>query len=148
MGTYTSGGIVISNEVTFRSVSGEFAARVDEGLVEGVRELALMGEFYGRLFAPKRTGALAASVQGVALGTSALVTASAPHAPMQEFGAGAHLIPSLLRGGATILANPDGTFGPVLGPVEHPGNPATRFLTRSMQATGERAAEVLASVLP
>lgn len=129
---------IVAARASFRNRAGQFVALVEEGLIEGIRILANRAESFAQAFAPFKTGELHDSIVGQAFGTSAIVSATAPHARYQEFGTG-----------------PKGALGQFLtnridfaarGPVA--GSPATRFLQRSQRAASREGEEILASVLP
>lgn len=121
--------------------SGRFISAVTEGCTEAITRAVDEGESLAVINSPKGpTGQLASSIKGLVMSaTEGIIVATAPHAIFQEKGAGPHLIPSLLRGGKVFLYNPQELFA-ALGPVEHPGNPATHFL--------RRAGDVVAAYFP
>lgn len=142
------GEIAVSGDVLLHLDSGAFVANVDGALTPAVEDVADQMAAMGRVFAPKgKTLELTNSIQGLLVSaTSAVAVATAPHAIFQEKGAGAHIIPSLLSGGWKLLAGDD--FGPVWGPVEHPGNPATHFLEQAGDAVSAFVPRILAEHLP
>ena len=107
---------------------------------------------------PRRSGDLSRSVRVTYAGPwSAILiaggTIQVDYARAQEYGAGPHDIPrggvrkKLGSGGSTSAGirgrtgRPD--FGPVWGPVHHPGNPATGAITRAAAAFIPLFAELL-----
>ncbi len=81
--------------------------------------------------APVRTGELRRSIGHKTFGYRGYVYSFARHAAAQEYGASPHKI-SVSRKKA--LANSKVGFGPVAGPVNHPGNPGTHFMLKAAQA--------------
>ncbi len=81
--------------------------------------------------APVRTGELRRSIGHKAIGYHGYVYSFARHAASQEYGASAHVIAVSRK---KALANRKMSFGPVRGPVNHPGNPGTHFMLKAAQA--------------
>ncbi len=81
--------------------------------------------------APVRTGELRRSIGHKVVGYHGYVYSGVRHAASQEFGAAPHKIAVSRK---KALANPKMGFGPVAGPVNHPGNPGNHFMLKAAQA--------------
>jgi hypothetical protein len=127
--------------VRWRDESGRFAAAMDEGARRAQEEAGEIGAAVASALAPKRSGELAASVRPNGAGFEA----TAPYAAAQEEGAGPHLIGT---GFDSVLVNEAEGFGPVLGPVEHPGNPATHFMRDALKLVNARLMGIIRSKMP
>jgi hypothetical protein len=121
------GGIVVSQKTYLRDDSGKFLSAVDAGATAAVKEIVETIANLAIAFAPFRHGILKGSIQGVAQGHTGFAKATAKHAAPQEFGAGPH---ELGAPGQWLGPGEDGWPGG-FGPVRHPGNPATRFMTKA-----------------
>lgn len=144
-GSIYSGDIIVSTTSGFlRDESGRFLSAVDEGATAAVHEIADAMAGMAILFAPKRRGVLAASIEGVQLAAhEAAAIATAPHAAPQELGAGPHIIGA----DGELLANKEDDFH-THGPVLHPGNPATHFLARAARAVAPRGVGIVRKHMP
>lgn len=144
------GGMVVTNEIHLRNEVGQFIKRLETGAEAAARDLAENIAALGRVFVPKRTGRLMRSIKSFMVGPYtgvALAGEGVPYAAAQEEGARAHIIPSLLRGGATFLYNSEELFA-AMGPVEHPGNPATRFMGRAYAHVGALSEQIVMEHMP
>lgn len=130
----------VSTRVTARSGIGRFIADCEGAATATVLEAATDGSRIAAGRAPKRTGALAASIKPFLLSrTSAVWGSSLKYALPQETGSVPHDLPSNVsffweREGRMWMA-PD-TYQRVTGhagadPIKHPGNPATHYLRGS-----------------
>lgn len=137
--------IAVTNRVMMQDESGRFMADIDDNAHEAVWEVTNMMAGFAAANSPFKTGELRRSIRGFMTGPrEGVVVATAPHALPQETGASPHLIGEsgqvLFRGarshpGARHTKNrTEGQFGPVKGPVLHPGNPATRYLRKGFNA--------------
>lgn len=144
------GGMVVTNDIILRNEMGQFIRRMEVGAEGAARELAQSIATLGRVFVPKRTGRLMRSIQWFMVGPYtgvAVAGEGVPYAAAQEKGASAHVIPSLLRGGKTFLYNAEELFA-ALGPVEHPGNPATHFMGRAYAQVGALSERIVEEHMP
>jgi hypothetical protein len=138
------GGIVVSQKTYLRDDSGRFLAAVDAGATAAVKEIVETITNLAIAFAPFRTGALKGSIEGVAQGHSGHAVARARHAPFQEFGTGPHPIGAP---GQWLGPGEDGWPGG-RGPVNHPGNPATRFMTKAGQVVAALSGGIVRKHMP
>lgn len=120
--------VEVKARVYWRDELGRFAKAVDEGAERAIQQAARDGQYMARIFAPKRTGALAAAISRGGSGTYGYWEAGhAVYMIAQEQGA----VPHEIGDRGQVLANEADGFGPVRGPVLHPGNPATHYIKRS-----------------
>lgn len=91
-------------------------------------------------FAPRRSGFLAGTVRPNGHGFEA----TAGYAAAQDAGAGPHSIGAP----GQVLGNEDDGFGPVKGPVEHPGNPATHFMRDALRLVNRKLMQIIRSNMP
>lgn len=127
-----------------RDESGRFLSAVKGGGKAAVNEIADAIAGFAIIFAPKRSGELAGSVEPVSLGaTSAAAIARAGHAAPQEHGASAH---SIGEAGQVLANREEGFYA--TGPVWHPGNPATHFLARAAAVVSPRAVGIVRKNMP
>jgi hypothetical protein len=135
-----SGEVAMSGRIIARDESGAFLAAVEAGMGDAVQRAVLAGAGLARVYAPKRTGALAASVEGLVTGgTSGVIVATAGHALFQEEGTA-----GIPREGF-FTDGPGGDFaasGPI-GPT-----PATHFLRQAGQTVGSFFSQYLQEALP
>lgn len=133
-------GIGISCRTQWRNSSGQFASRMESGAEAAQEEAGEVGAALAAALAPKRSGALAGSIHGTGSG---FATGDLPEAVPQEEGAGPHLIGA---GFDKVLVGDD--FGPVLGPVLHPGNPAVHFMRDALKLVNGRIMGIIRSKMP
>lgn len=139
--------ISVKTQVHFRDETGRFATAIDEGAHLAVTSLAERGADLARGFAPRRTGALASSIQPFVLGfLSAGWGAGVRYAADQEFGTSAHVIANR-AGPQDPVANEQQDFFSAHA-VRHPGNRASRFIARSATAIRQQAGPVFEAFLP
>lgn len=124
----------------WRDEFGRFAQALDVGAKRSQKEAGEIGAVLAAALAPKRSGFLASTLHSTGHGFAA----GAGYAAAQEEGAGPHLIG--VEG--QVLANRDDNFGPVLGPVRHPGNPATHFMRQALQMVNQRLMGIIRSHMP
>lgn len=144
----SAGGIVVSESTFLRDDSGRFLAAVDRGATLAVREIAETIANMAKAFAPFRTGALKKSIIARALGAhEACAIATAPHAKHQEFGTGPH---DIGYEGQRLINRGEGVYPGWAGwgVVEHPGNPATRFMTKAGQVVAALSGGIVAKHMP
>lgn len=133
----------VSNKVLFQDESGRFMADVNGQARAAVWELTRIMTAMAVNYAPFRTGELRSSIEGFMTGPlQGEVVARAPHALPQEFGAGPHQIGAP----GQPLANPEQGFR-AIGPVNHPGNPATTYMHRAFAMARELAPGIFAKFL-
>lgn len=138
------GSIGITNHVHYRDNVGRFAAAIERGAQEAIIDVSNQGAKTAQVLAPKRTGAMAATIQPFTTGGSAggwVVGTS--YALDQEYGAGPHEIGAP----GQVLANKEDGFY-ATGPVHHPGNPATRFMQKSYNIMRGRILGILKRHMP
>lgn len=141
-------GMVVSNRVLLQDESGRFMADVDGKAHEAIWEVTLFMARQAVGFAPKRSGALARSIEGYMTGPmEGTVVATAPHALPQETGGAPH--PIATDKGA--MANQETGFFAAAPPgfgghftVQHPGNPATHFMAKAFAKTRAVAPKLFA----
>lgn len=119
----------LETKVSYRDDFGRFKALIEkaeeDALTESLREIARRA----RRNAPKDEGHLRASIRSRKTGPkSGIVFATDDAALPQETGARPHPIPNAFGRGIT---------------VDHPGNPATRYLHRAMQGSAKRLLDAL-----
>lgn len=128
-----------STRVQWRDEFGRFAQTLDVGAKRSQAEASDIGAVLAAALAPKRSGALSGSIHSTGEGFAT----GAPYAAAQEEGAGPHLI------GAEsdkVLVGDD--FGPVLGPVVHPGNPAVHFMRDALRMVNQRIMGIIRANMP
>jgi hypothetical protein len=115
--------------VQWRDPFGRFIEQINDDADKVAYAAAKRGALLSKIYAPKKTLRLASAIFAYRVGRklAGWKVEGVPYAEAQEKGAQPHLIGS--EGKA--LANPDDNFGPVAGPVRHPGNPATRFMEKA-----------------
>lgn len=128
-----------STRVQWRDEFGRFAQALDVGAQRSQAEASEVGAALAAALAPKRSGFLAGTIRA----TGAGFAAGAGYAAAQEEGAGPHLIGV---GFDKVLVGDD--FGPVLGPVVHPGNPATHFMRDALRMVNQRIMGIIRSNMP
>lgn len=130
-----------STRVQWRDEFGRFAQAIDLGAQRSQSEASEVGAVLAAALAPKRSGFLASTVRS----TGAGFAAGAGYAAAQEEGAGPHLIGASF--GATLVNEGEG-FGPVIGPVVHPGNPATHFMRNALRMVNQRIMGIIRANMP
>lgn len=128
-----------STRVQWRDEFGRFAQALDGGAQRSQAQASEIGAVLAAAFAPKRSGFLAGTIRSTGEG----FTAGAGYAAAQEEGAGPHLIGA---GFDKVLVGDD--FGPVLGPVVHPGNPATHFMRDALRMVNQRLMGIIRANMP
>lgn len=134
-------GVGFSCRTQWRNEFGRFASAMDTGAQRSQSEAGDIGAALAAALAPKRSGFLAGSIHGNGHGFEA----DADYAAAQEEGAGPHLIGA---GFDKVLVNEGEGFGPVLGPVEHPGNPATHFMRDALKMVNARLMGIIRGNMP
>lgn len=136
--------VVVSPSVYFRSDSGRFLSALDAGAAAAAMALADAIEGFAILYAPgPKSGRLTASIESVMLGAhEAAATADTPYAASQEKSAKPHDIPNSFGWG------PEAGIGGRFAGKWHPGNPATRFLTRAAETVGPMSASIIKPFMP
>jgi hypothetical protein len=130
-----------SVRVQHRDEFGRFAQTLGTAAERSQKEASDIGAILAAALAPKRSGFLASTIRSTGHGFAA----GAGYAAAQEEGAGPHLIGAKFD---AVLYNPDEGFGPVLGPVRHPGNPATRFMRDALKLVNQRMMGIIRSHAP
>jgi len=131
--------IGISTSVQWRDEFGRFAAALSVGAQRSQRDASNLGAQVAAMLAPKRSGGLAGSVHSTGKG---FATGSLPHAIPQEEGAAPHWIGWESE---TLMGD---EFGPVRGPVLHPGNPATHFMRNALRFVTARIMGIIRANMP
>lgn len=129
-----------STRVQWRDEFGRFAQALDVGAQRSQKEASDIGAVLAGALAPKRSGFLASTIRSTGTGFAA----SAGYAAAQEEGGGPHLIGAP----GQVLSNADEDFGPVIGPVLHPGNPATHFMRNALRMVNQRIMGIIRSNMP
>lgn len=135
--------MLVSNKVHLTDESNRFMADVDGKAHEAVWDLTVKMTQLANNYAPMRSGRLRQSIEGYMFGPlQGAVVAKAPYAKAQEFGARPHPIGEegqiLAKGAQSFIPQkfaeggpPTHAFGPVRGPVNHPGNPGVHYMARA-----------------
>jgi hypothetical protein len=129
-----------STHVQWRDEFGRFAAVVDEATERSQKEASDIGAALAASLAPRRSGFLAGTIRST--GHGFIVTAG--YGAAQESGAGPHEIGDP----GQTLGNEDDDFGPVKGPVMHPGNPATHFMRDALRLVNGRLMNIIRGNMP
>lgn len=124
----------------WRDEFGRFAQALDVGASRSQKEAGEIGAALAAALAPKHSGFLAGTVRSTGHGFEA----TAGYAAAQEEGAGPHPIG---EAGQT-LGNKAEDFGPVKGPVLHPGNPATHFMRNALRMVNQRLMGIIRKNMP
>jgi hypothetical protein len=96
------------------------------------KQAAAVGLAAAKVEAPSASGELRRSIVYIPTSPlSGVLTSPVKHAGPQNTGAGAHTIAPVRK---KALYNKRLAFGPVKGPVNHPGNPAKNFLSKGQDA--------------
>lgn len=128
--------IGVSTKVQWRDEFGRFAQTLTVGAERSQRDASNLGAQVAAMLAPKRRGTLSGSIHSTGSG---FATGALPQAEPQEKGAGPHMIGQP----GQILAG-DG-FGPVRGPVQHPGNPAVHYMRNALRFVNARMMGIIRS---
>lgn len=150
------GGIRVGTKVAYKNSLGKFKAECEAAGLRTMQDVADLGESTARELAPKKTGALAASIDGSATGRQARWGTDKEYAMAQEKGARPHTIsgsPDLAffwekKGRRYIPArvkyrNPD-----AVSIVNHPGNPGKNYLRDSFRVVMRRVSGILSRNYP
>jgi hypothetical protein len=124
----------------WRDEFGRFAQALDVGAQRSQQEAGEIGAVLAAGLAPKRSGFLASTIRATGHGFAA----GAGYAAAQEKGAGPHPIGAP----GQVLGNEDDDFGPVRGPVLHPGNPATHFMRNALRMVNQRLMGIIRANMP
>jgi hypothetical protein len=135
------GGVAVRTRVQFRDSMGRYASNVERGGEEAQRELGEIGAALAKALAPKRSGALAGGIHATGHG---FATGGTGHDLPQEEGAGPHPIGDP----GQILGNREDDFGPVRGPVMHPGNPAVHYMRNAFRLLKPRIMPTIRRHMP
>lgn len=130
-----------STRVQWRDEFGRYAQSLDVGAERAQSESSEIGAVLAAALAPKRSGFMASTIRSTGHG----FMAGAGYAAAQEEGAGPHLIGT---GFDSVLVNEAEGFGPVLGPVLHPGNPATHFMRNALRMVNQRLMGIIRANMP
>lgn len=120
----------VTARVQWRDPFGRFMEQINNDADRAAYAAAKRGALLSKVLAPKKTLRLASAIFAYRVGSklAGWKVQGVPYAEAQEKGARAHLIGTEF--GTTLVNEAEG-FGPVMGPVRHPGNPATRFIERA-----------------
>lgn len=129
----------ITTTAAYTSSLDQFSARVHTAAERTVTRATARGSLLSQVLAPKRTLRLAATIRPgiIAPGWGSWIVGPLKYALAQEKGARPHSIGAE----GQILANKGDNFGPVRGPVLHPGNRGIHFLLKAYE-------QVKAELLP
>lgn len=120
----------VTTRVQWRNNLGQFASDISEAGEGAIEDASREGVNLAAAFATKRTGRMAGEIHTIGGGASGgWATGGTPYALAQEEGASAHEIGAP----GQTLGNEEDGFGPVKGPVMHPGNPAVHFMRRAYE---------------
>jgi hypothetical protein len=126
----------MSSRVQSRNGIGQFAAECSAAAVATAAEMTTDGTKAAKALAPKRSGALANSIYPIYMGKAGRWATGMYYAMFQEEGAGPHQLP----GNVSFFWEKMGRqWTPGYNLINHPGNPATRFMRRSYQIVAARA---------
>ena len=132
----------ISTRVQWRDEFGRFAQALDAGAQRSQKEASDIGAALAKALAPKgATGMLSGGIHSTGSG---FATSALKYAVPQEEGAGAHDIGEP----GQVLGNEDDGFGPVRGPVRHPGNPAVHFMRDALKLVNGRIMGIIRGNMP
>lgn len=124
----------------WRDEFGRYAQALDIGAKRSQIEAGEIGAALASALAPKHSGFLAGTIRATGHGFAA----GAGYAAAQEKGAGPHPIGAP----GQVLGNEDDGFGPVRGPVMHPGNPATHFMRDALRLVNQRLMGIIRGHMP
>lgn len=124
------GDVTVTTRVQWRNALGQFSNDIDRAGELAIEEASREGAALAAAMAPKKSGWLAGAIEAFGAGASGgWRFTGVPHGMAQEKGARPHPIP-LEDDPDKILANKaEGFFAK--GQVQHPGNPAVRFMQRA-----------------
>jgi hypothetical protein len=122
---------VVGVETSVISYADQFSERVHIAADRAVTEGTTRGAFLSRVLAPKRTLRLVGTIHTGTYGPAQGAWSVGPlkYALSQEKGA----VPHDIGAEGQILANKVEGFGPVVGPIRHPGNRGIHFLLRAYE---------------
>lgn len=129
-----------STRVQWRNEFGRFAQALDSGARRSQSEASEIGAVIAAALAPKRSSFLASTIHPTGHGFAA----GAGYAAAQEEGAAPHAIGAP----GQVLGNEADGFGPVRGPVMHPGNPATHFMRDALRMVNQRLMGIIRANMP
>lgn len=127
-----------STRVQWRDEFGRFAQTLNVGAQRSQSEASEIGAALASALAPRWSGFLASTIRSTGHGFAA----GAGYAAAQEEGAAPHWI----GWAAEILLGDE--FGPVRGPVLHPGNPPTHFMRDALRMVNQRLMGIIRSHMP
>lgn len=127
-----------STRVQWRDEFGRYAQALSVGAKRSQVEASEVGAVLAAALAPKRSGFLASTIRSFGAGFAA----GAGYAAAQEEGA----VPHWIGWESEILMGDE--FGPVRGPVLHPGNPATHFMRDALRLVNQRIMGIIRSNMP
>lgn len=137
------GSVTASARFVGRNNIGEFIRECELAATATIEEIVTEGAIISRQLAPRRTGALVASIEGAVLSrTSGQWIADTPYALAQELGASPHKItgnPHLAfyweKAGRWFVPSEVFYNLPMaITEVNHPGNPAVHYLLQAYEA--------------
>lgn len=147
----------VSNRVVVRNKMGQFIRECEDAAQRTVVEAINEGADLSAALAPKRTGALAASIVPLVLSrTSGVWGSSLKYAMPQEEGSVRHALPADVsfwwEREARMWMPPDVylrvTGYPGNDPIDHPGNPATHYLRDAYRVISRRLVKIAAKHYP
>jgi len=138
--------VLYSNEVHLRNNFGQFIAACDAAATATVEQSISEGAALSKGFAPKRTGALSASIKEQMLSAkSGRWFTPLKYAHPQEFGGDPHL----QTGWVTFLWEEQGRmWEPGENMINHPGNAAQPFMRPAYSIISRRMMAIAKSLYP
>lgn len=118
----------VVTQIAWRDSLGRYISAVEDAGNQAVLTGSERGAFIAAILAPKETGTLAASIQPIITGSGqGGFVARAPYSLVQEKGGAPHTIAP--RGNYPLENAKKAFFS--WKAVQHPGNPATSFMSRA-----------------
>lgn len=134
--------VPVTTRVQWRNEFGRFEAAIDTGAQRAEKQSGEIGAHIAAGLAPHAKGILAGSIHSTGHG---FATGALPQALPQEEGASPHLIGAEFD---AVLENPEEGFGPVIGPVLHPGNPAVHYMRDALKLVNSRLMGIIRANMP
>lgn len=133
-----AGEVDVFFNVHARDHLGRFLDKLHRAITEGVEETVKEGERVSKGLAPRKTSAMADSIQGVMTSaTSGALTVGTDHWQYTEFGAKPHDITGMVR---FWWENEGREWYPDNNVIKHPGTRAVHFMAAGREAMRERMA--------
>ena len=134
------GGITVSNRVHARDDFGRFLAKLDGAAERTASQTIDVGMRSSKSAAPYRTGQLSKSFYKQMMGHSGIYFNLAPYAKFQDQGAA----PNDKPGNVSFFWEHEAKWWtPGTNTINHPGNPATRFMDAGWKAMQAAATGIM-----